>query len=101
MKGLPAWPVWKQIEDRDPGGLGRSAASTRTDGLSSRTVKADRVASSICPYCAVGCGQLVYIKDEKIADIEGDPRSPISNGCLCPKGAATFQLVTGSHRIHH
>jgi formate dehydrogenase major subunit len=46
----------------------------------------------------VGCGQLVYVKNEKIVDIEGDPRSPISNGCLCPKGAATFQLVTGSHR---
>ena len=68
--------------------------------LSARTVAADRVVSSICPYCAVGCGQLVYVKDDKIADIEGDPRSPISNGCLCPKGAATFQLVTGSHRIH-
>jgi formate dehydrogenase major subunit len=47
----------------------------------------------------VGCGQLVYVKDEKIIDIEGDPRSPISNGCLCPKGAATFQLVTSSHRV--
>ena len=56
--------------------------------------------ASICPYCGVGCGQLVYVKDEKIVDIEGDPRSPISNGCLCPKGAATFQLVTGSHRVH-
>ena len=53
---------------------------------------------SVCPYCAVGCGQLVYVKDEKIIDIEGDPASPISHGCLCPKGAATFQLVTGSHR---
>jgi formate dehydrogenase major subunit len=49
----------------------------------------------------VGCGQLVYVNDGKIVDIEGDPRSPISNGCLCPKGAATFQLVTGSHREHH
>ncbi len=57
--------------------------------------------SSICPYCGVGCGQLVYVKDEKIIDIEGDPRSPISNGCLCPKGAATFQLVAGSQRVHH
>jgi formate dehydrogenase major subunit len=46
----------------------------------------------------VGCGQLVYVKDEKIVDIEGDPDSPISQGCLCPKGAATFQYVTGSHR---
>ncbi|MDB4952728.1 MAG: molybdopterin oxidoreductase Fe4S4 region [Myxococcales bacterium] len=53
---------------------------------------------SVCPYCAVGCGQLVYVKDDKISDIEGDPDSPISEGCLCPKGAATMQLVTGDHR---
>jgi formate dehydrogenase major subunit len=52
----------------------------------------------VCPYCAVGCGQLVYVQDGAITDIEGDPDSPISEGCLCPKGAATFQLVTGSHR---
>src|SRR5690349_13779872 len=99
MNVLPAWPVWKQLENRDPAGLGRSAASDRSENLTSRTMQADRVASSVCPYCGVGCGQLVYVKDEKIADIEGDPRSPISNGCLCPKGAATFQLVTGSHRV--
>lgn len=55
----------------------------------------------MCPYCAVGCGQLVYVKDGKIIDIEGDPASPCSHGCLCPKGAATFQLVTGSHREDH
>jgi formate dehydrogenase major subunit len=64
----------------------------------SRTATADRVVQSVCPYCAVGCGQLVYVQDEKITDIEGDPDSPVSEGCLCPKGAATFQLVTGSHR---
>ena len=63
-----------------------------------RTATADRVVKSICPYCGVGCGQLVYVKDEKITDIEGDPDSPISEGCLCPKGAATRQLVIGSHR---
>ena len=55
---------------------------------------------SVCPYCAVGCAQLVYVKDDRITDIEGDPDSPISEGCLCPKGAATFQLVTGTHRVH-
>ena len=54
---------------------------------------------SVCPYCAVGCGQLVYVKNERILDIEGDPDSPISRGCLCPKGSATFQLVTSSHRV--
>src|SRR5689334_14970925 len=98
---LPVWPLWKQIGNRDVEGLGESARSPRTEQLGARTALASRVVSSICPYCGVGCGQLVYIKDEKIIDIEGDPRSPISNGCLCPKGAATFQLVTGSHRVHH
>jgi formate dehydrogenase major subunit len=66
--------------------------------LSPRTESAERVVKSVCPYCAVGCGQLVYVEDGKITDIEGDPDSPISEGCLCPKGAATKQLVTGSHR---
>ena len=52
----------------------------------------------MCPYCAVGCGQLVYTENDRITDIEGDPDSPISRGKLCPKGAATYQLVTGEHR---
>ena len=99
--GTGAWPVWKQIQNRDIQGLGASAYSPETEALGPRTAHADQVVSSICPYCAVGCGQLVYVKDRKIIDIEGDPRSPISNGCLCPKGAATFQLVTGSQREHH
>ncbi len=94
------WPVWKQIRKGDLEGLGESASSPRTETLAPRTSAADKVVASVCPYCGVGCGQLVYVKDEKITDIEGDPRSPISNGCLCPKGAATFQLVTGSHRVH-
>jgi len=98
---IPIWPVWKQVQNRDVEGLGQSAFSPRTEGLTPRTARADKVVSSICPYCAVGCGQLVYVKNEKIIDIEGDPRSPISNGCLCPKGAATFQLVAGSHREEH
>lgn len=100
-ENLPVWPVLKQLENRDLKGLGASAASPRSEQLSSRTVQADRVVSSVCPYCGVGCGQLVYVRENKIVDIEGDPRSPISNGCLCPKGAATFQLVTGAHREHH
>jgi formate dehydrogenase major subunit len=95
------WPVFRQFQNRDLLGLDRSADSERTAELAPRTKSADRVAKSICPYCAVGCGQLVYVKDEKIIDIEGDPDSPISHGCLCPKGAATFQLVTGSHRVQH
>lgn len=95
------WPVVRQFAERDTLGLDLVAASSRSQALHARTADADKVVASVCPYCGVGCGQLVYVKNEKIVDIEGDPRSPISNGCLCPKGAATFQLVTGSHREHH
>jgi formate dehydrogenase major subunit len=76
------------------------SASRRSLTLLPRTVQADRVVKSICPYCGVGCGQLVYVQDGKITNIEGDPDSPISVGCQCPKGAATFQLVTGAHRVN-
>jgi len=95
---ISGWPLLRQLRHGDLTGLGGNAASERTRSLTPRTAAADRVARSVCPYCAVGCGQLVYVKDEKIIDIEGDPDSPVSQGCLCPKGAATFQLVTGSHR---
>lgn len=95
---LSEWPVLRQLAAGDAGGLGATAASERTRALQPRTAASDRVVRSVCPYCAVGCGQLVHVKDERITDIEGDPDSPISQGCLCPKGAATFQLVTGSHR---
>ena len=101
MGDKSGWPIWKQVRNQDLEGLGKTTASGRSESLAPRTASADRAVSSVCPYCAVGCGQLVYVKDDKIIDIEGDPRSPISNGCLCPKGAATFQLVTGSHREHH
>ena len=96
---LGRWPVVRQILARDVTALGDTVRSARTETLSPRTRTADRVVRSICPYCAVGCGQLVHVEDEKILDIEGDPDSPISEGCLCPKGAASFQLVTGSHRV--
>lgn len=95
------WPIYRQVQHGDVFGLNGTAASDRTESLVARTQSADRVVDSVCPYCAVGCAQLVYVKDGKIIDIEGDPRSPISQGCLCPKGAATFQLVTGSHRVNH
>ena len=94
-----AWPVLRQAKHGDPTGLGRTAFSKRTIELTPRTKLADKVVRSVCPYCAVGCGQLVFVKDGRITDIEGDPDSPISEGCLCPKGAATFQLVAGSHRV--
>ena len=69
------WPVLRQVKNGDVFGLGQSATSTRTQALTARTKYADRVVDSVCPYCAVGCAQLVYVKNEKIIDIEGDPRS--------------------------
>jgi formate dehydrogenase major subunit len=91
-----ALPLLRQL--RDPLGLGRAAQSRRSRKLEPRTASADRVARSICPYCAVGCGQKVYVKDEKVIQIEGDPDSPISRGRLCPKGAGSFGYVTSPLR---
>src|SRR5579859_3871179 len=54
---------------------------------------------SVCPYCAVGCGQLIYTKGGQIIDIEGNPESPINEGTLCPKGANAFQLAVNPHRV--
>ena len=98
---LERWPVVRQLRNGDWAGLGENAKSDRSRTLAPRTVRADRTVRSVCPYCAVGCGQLVFVEDERITDIEGDPDSPISGGCLCPKGAATFQLVTGTHRVQN
>jgi formate dehydrogenase major subunit len=72
--------------------------SGRSAGLRPRTEDADRVIGSVCPYCAVGCAQRVYVKDEAVIHIEGNPDSPISRGRLCPKGSASKQLVTGPQR---
>jgi formate dehydrogenase major subunit len=96
---LSRWPLLRQIARGDVTALGSTVLSERSEKLQPRTRSADRVVRSICPYCAVGCAQLVHVKDEKIMNIEGDPDSPISEGCLCPKGSATFQLVTGDHRV--
>ncbi len=98
MSLLSKWPLFRQLRDGDLLALGETAKSTRSEHLEPRTKHADRVVKSICPYCAVGCGQDVYVKDERIIDIEGDPDSPISAGRLCPKGSASFQLVTGNQR---
>lgn len=95
----PRWPVLDQLLSRDLTALNGPAVSPRSSLLAPRTRQADKVVKSVCPYCGVGCGQDIYVKDGRILDIEGDPDSPISRGCLCPKGAATFQLVTGSHRV--
>jgi formate dehydrogenase major subunit len=92
-KRLQRWPVARQLAQRDPLALGDSARSANHVGVRPRTETADRVVRSICPYCAVGCGQRVYVKDEQVIDIEGDPDSPISRGRLCPKGSASRNLV--------
>ncbi|MEU6117552.1 formate dehydrogenase [Streptomyces sp. NPDC047117] len=94
------WPVYRQLTGKDPLGRGRAAMSEHTERLRPRTDSADRVVQSVCPYCAVGCGQQVYVKDEKVVQIEGDPDSPVSRGRLCPKGSATLQLTTGEARRH-
>ena len=83
---------------RDPLGLARAAQSKRSRKLEPRTRTADRVVQSVCPYCAVGCGQKVYVEDERVVQIEGDPDSPISRGRLCPKGAASENLINSPVR---
>ena len=97
-KWLGSWPVLRQLQEGDLLGLGKAVQSPRSADLRPRTAEADRVARSVCPYCAVGCGQKVYVKDEQVTQIEGDPDSPVSRGRLCPKGAASKQLVTGPNR---
>jgi formate dehydrogenase major subunit len=94
MPGLP--PVLRQLKG-DPTASGRAAQSQKHRDLEPRTHGA-KVVQSVCPYCAVGCGQRVFVKDERVVQIEGDPDSPISRGRLCPKGAATRQLVTAPTR---
>src|SRR4051812_38633184 len=90
-------PLIEQLRG-DRTARGRAAQSRRSATLEPRTRTADRVVQSICPYCAVGCGQKVYVKDEKVVQIEGDPDSPISRGRLCPKGAASENLVNSPIR---
>jgi formate dehydrogenase major subunit len=93
------WPVVKQLTGQDPLGRGIAAQSAATATLRPRTATADRVVQSICPYCAVGCGQRVFVKDDKVVHIEGDPDSPVSRGRLCPKGSASEQLVNNPTRV--
>jgi len=91
-------PLIRQLGD--PLGLGAAARSRRSESLEPRTRTADRVVQSVCPYCAVGCGQKVYVKDERVVQIEGDPDSPVSRGRLCPKGAASEGYVNSPLREH-
>jgi len=93
-----SWPVLRQLTGADLLGRGKAARSPQTEAITARTETADRVARSVCPYCAVGCGQKVFVKDEKVIQIEGDPDSPVSRGRLCPKGSASKNLVTSPLR---
>lgn len=91
------WPVIRQILSGSDG-TGPESWSERTRALQPKTAGCE-MARSVCPYCGVGCGQLIYHKDGKLVSIEGDPASPISRGHLCPKGADTYQLHTHPHRL--
>jgi formate dehydrogenase major subunit len=93
LKLLESWPVLRQLRDGDPLGLGPAVQSPRSKTLTPRIDEAEHKVQSICPYCAVGCGQLVYVKDGEVTHIEGDPASPISRGRLCPKGSASKSFV--------
>ena len=95
---IESWPAYRQVTERDRLGLGAAVKSERSERLAPRVRNADSVVKSVCPYCAVGCGQNVYVKDGKVIQIEGDPDSPVSRGRLCPKGSASLQLTTGDAR---
>ncbi len=104
LKILERWPAFRDLRDFRHGrrfdelGLGETAISAGTRAVEPRVRDADRVVASVCPYCAVGCSQLVYVKDGRIIDIEGNPASPINGGTLCPKGAATFGMLVNPLR---
>jgi formate dehydrogenase major subunit len=95
---IESWPVYRQLTGDDPLGRGSAAKSATSGQLSPRIGSADKVVKSVCPFCAVGCGQNVYVQDEKVTQIEGDPDSPISRGRLCPRGSSSLQLTTGDAR---
>ena len=91
-------PLLRQLTAGDRLGLGSAVRSKRSANLVPRTAEADRVVGSICPYCAVGCAQRIYVRDEKVTHIEGDPDSPISRGRLCPRGSSSLSLVSSPTR---
>jgi formate dehydrogenase major subunit len=95
---LERWPVVRQVRDGDLLGTGRAAQSRKTKAIRPRLERAEKVAHSICPFCAVGCAQLVYVENGEVTQVEGDPASPISRGRLCPKGAASKNMHTSPLR---
>jgi len=96
-EALRRWPLLRQIVSGGDG-TGPEAMTPRTRHLRPRSEGAE-VARSVCPYCAVGCGQLVFHRDGRLVSIEGDPESPISRGHLCPKGADSYELLTHARRL--
>ncbi len=92
------WSLPRQFAGQDP--LAKAAESTASRTLRPRLEEADTVGTSVCPFCAVGCGQLVYAKGGKPIHIEGDPRSPVNQGTLCPKGASTLGVLLSPQRIN-
>jgi formate dehydrogenase major subunit len=97
MNLLLRWPLVRQIVAGSDG-TGPEAMSCQTRELKSR-IRGTQVSRSVCPYCAVGCGQLIHHKDGKLISIEGDPASPISRGHLCPKGSASYELLSHANRL--
>jgi formate dehydrogenase major subunit len=95
---IDGWPAYRQATGTDRLGRGAAVKSGASARLTARTASADKVVKSVCPYCAVGCGQDVYVSGGKVVQIEGDPHSPVSRGRLCPKGSASLQLTTGDAR---
>jgi formate dehydrogenase major subunit len=95
---LREWSIPRQLAGESV--MAEAAKSTESKALRPRLEQADAVGTSICPFCAVGCAQLVYAKDKKPIHIEGDPRSPINQGTLCPKGAGTLGTLLSPQRIN-
>jgi len=95
---LRDWSIPRQLAGED--GKSLAAKSTQSKRLRPRLELADKVGTSICPFCAVGCAQLVYARDGRPIHIEGDPRSPINAGTLCPKGAGTLGMLTSPLRVN-
>src|SRR5690625_7744086 len=92
------WPVLRQALSKDTQGRGPAVASPKSQHMRSRTEDADKVVQSVCPYCAVGCGQRIFVKDDEVIHIEGDPESTISLGRHCPQGAASVHLLMSPER---
>src|SRR5436305_14475256 len=93
------WPLVRQRTEGGPSGRGKAVRSPHTASLRPRTEEAEKMTRSVCPYCAVGCGQRIWSKDGKVTQIAGAPESPISRGRLCPKGSASEQLVNNPTRL--